>query len=571
MPLRRVVLAVLVVGTTVFVAWSFRLIIDGSSVFDWVLETSFFAGAVFAVAAGAVLWDRQPGNRCAVALIVLGVSMAVWFSFVLRVAGTVPPDRRWEHVLLEGGRALMRPMIIWVLLAWPTGRLRRWEARFVVGFGASYVIATFAVALMSTPAPLRVVSLDWLAGVVWASEFMVVTWCVEIIVMIVLWRRFRAAAAPARSLMLPVVVASVLMFVGEPTSIDVTLLLHWTRDIGTNALLPVGFVLLSFDYLRYIAIPLILLFAASRRRGVRGAPLTVELGAVTASGSLSALIAESLGDPTARVLYPSGVGWVDDVGDPAQRPVGQRSMTVVERDTEVVAAVDHGVVVRPAALEAAAGTLVLLAEHRALEARTQARVRELRRLRATVLEAEDAVRRHLERDLHDGAQQQVLALALQSRLAVASERDRLSLEIDRVRRELLEVAAGLTEGAIRERGLNSFLEALAATSPIPVELCAEVPSDLDPPVAATAWFVASEAVGNAAKHAAAMHVTIDVRPVGDALMVTVSDDGRGGADPAGGGLSGLDRRVRELGGEFLLHSPPGAGTALVASLPLGST
>ncbi len=135
-------------------------------------------------------------------------------------------------------------------------------------------------------------------------------------------------------------------------------------------------------------------------------------------GSLSASIAESLGDSTARVLYPASAGgWVDDAGRPAQRPSGERRITVVERDADVVAAIDHDVVVRPAALEAAAGTLVLLAEHRAFEARTQGRVRELRRLRTTVLEAEDAVRRRLERDLHDGAQQQVLALALQSRLS----------------------------------------------------------------------------------------------------------------------------------------------------------
>ncbi len=146
----------------------------------------------------------------------------------------------------------------------------------------------------------------------------------------------------------------------------------------------------------------------------------------------------------------------------------------------------------------------------------------------------------------------------------------MDVDIDRVRGELLEIAEGLTEGAIRERGLSSFLEALAAMSPIPVELCADVPADLDAPVAATAWFVASEAVGNAAKHAAAMHVTVDVRPVGDVLMVSVSDDGCGGADPDGGGLAGLVRRVRELGGEPGLNSPTGAGTALVASLPLGT-
>ena len=144
--------------------------------------------------------------------------------------------------------------------------------------------------------PLQVVSMDWLADVLWAVEFIVVTLCVEIVVLIVLLRRFRAAAAPAWSLMLPVVVASVLMFVGELAPlIHLSLLESWIRTVE-GGLTPVGFALISLDYLRYIAIPLILLFAAARRRGVRGVPLTVELGAVTASGSLSALITESLGD-----------------------------------------------------------------------------------------------------------------------------------------------------------------------------------------------------------------------------------------------------------------------------------
>ena len=228
-----------------------------------------------------------------------------------------------------------------------------------------------------------------------------------------------------------------------------------------------------------------------------------------------------------------------------------------------------GSIDRPAALEAAAGTLGLLAEHRALEARTLARVRELRALRTEILEAEDATRQRLERDLHDGAQQQILALALQARIPDAMDDAQLAAEIRRVARELLGIADGVTERVIAERGLQSYLEALAAMAPVTVELSGHVPSGLDAPVAATAWFVASEAVGNAAKHASAGRVTVDVRPVGGVLRVAVNDDGCGGADPDGGGLGGLARRVRGLGGELLVHSPAGAGTALTASLPLG--
>ncbi len=463
--------------------------------------------------------------------------------------------------------ALLRPLVVWLLLAWPTGRLTRGEHRLATVFGVGYFVSVFLFEALYKWSVIAVASLDWLTVPLRPFVYWVVAIGVEIVVLVVIVRRFRSAARPARSLIFPVVVAAVLMLAGDLSTLANNLLASWGR---TGSLITrFGFVAMGIDFFRFSALPLVLLVAAALRRGLRGATSTVELGAMTVPGSISGVLAESLDDPTARVLYPSPVGWVDDTGDLVAGAGEDRRMTLVERDNVQVAAIEHSITARPAALESAAGTLALLAEHQALDARTQARLRELRRVRSSVLEAEDATRRRLERDLHDGAQQQILTLALQARLASEADADAVAAAIRRVRDELLGLAEGVTEQVIAERGLTSFLEALAAMSPIAVELSGRVPEVLGAPVAATAWFVASEAVTNATKHASADHVTIDVRPVGDMLMVAVRDDGCGGANPDGGGLAGLARRVRELGGQFVLNSPAGAGTSLVASLPLG--
>jgi hypothetical protein len=190
--------------------------------------------------------------------------------------------------------------------------------------------------------------------------------------------------------------------------------------------------------------------------------MTVELGAVTEPGSMSAVLAESLGDPTARVLYPSAAGWVDDTGTLVAGPGGDRRLTVVERSDVEVAAIEHDVMARPAALESAVSTLGLLAEHQALDARTQARLQPRRSLERP---------RGRRRDLTaSGArsprrgQQQILTLALQARLAVRRTDTSWQPRSD-ARDDLLGLAEGVTEQVIAERGLGSFLEALAVMSP----------------------------------------------------------------------------------------------------------
>jgi signal transduction histidine kinase len=203
--------------------------------------------------------------------------------------------------------------------------------------------------------------------------------------------------------------------------------------------------------------------------------------------------------------------------------------------------------------------------------------------RARIVAAADHTRRRIERDLHDGAQQRLVSLALRLRAVqlslppdageLAGSLGSLVDEATSTLDELGELARGIHPIVLAEGGLTAALETLARRSAIPVELDGEVEGRLPEQVETAAYYVVSEALTNAAKHAAASVVRIRVDTVeaegGGALRVEVRDDGRGGAAVAQGtGLLGLKDRVEALGGRILLHSPPGAGTTLRLELPL---
>jgi len=205
-----------------------------------------------------------------------------------------------------------------------------------------------------------------------------------------------------------------------------------------------------------------------------------------------------------------------------------------------------------------------------------ARVVDLRTSQARIIAAADAERRRLERDLHDGAQQRLVAVALN--LGIARERlargdDALDLvsqagdEAQRAIGELRDLARGIHPAVLTERGLGAALRDVAGRCPVPVDVL-EYPDERFPPtVEATAYFVVSEALTNVAKYASADLATVAVRREGDWLVVEVSDDGSGGADPANGsGLRGLKDRIAALDGELTVDSPPGAGTRVRAEL-----
>jgi signal transduction histidine kinase len=225
-----------------------------------------------------------------------------------------------------------------------------------------------------------------------------------------------------------------------------------------------------------------------------------------------------------------------------------------------------------------AGAAAALAlENQRLSAELRARIEELRASRARLVEAGDAERRRLERDLHDGAQSRLVALALKLRLArmqaepgsrAAMLLEESSAELQASLDELRKLARGIHSAVLTDRGLATALRALADRAAVPVEI-EGVPSEPLPPAAETAvYFVVAEALTNVAKYARAQTAIVTLTLTAGEVAVEVADDGVGGADAASGsGLRGLSDRVAALDGRLELTSPPGGGTRVRARIP----
>ncbi len=209
------------------------------------------------------------------------------------------------------------------------------------------------------------------------------------------------------------------------------------------------------------------------------------------------------------------------------------------------------------------------------------RVEELHESRSRVVDSVDAERRRIERDLHDGAQQRLVAVAMNLGRARANfdkdpEAARLMLdeahqESKRALAELRDLARGIHPAVLTDRGLDAAISGLAGSSPVPVTVNVRVEPRCQPAVEAIAYFVVSEALANVSKHAQARSVVVDIERFHDRLQVTVRDDGVGGADPArGSGLTGLRDRVAGVDGTLHIVSPPGGPTELRADLPCAS-
>ncbi|WP_308190318.1 sensor histidine kinase [Pseudonocardia sp. TRM90224] len=201
------------------------------------------------------------------------------------------------------------------------------------------------------------------------------------------------------------------------------------------------------------------------------------------------------------------------------------------------------------------------------------RVEALAESRAAVVAAVDDERRRIERDLHDGVQQRVVALGmLLGRARRHPERatelvEQAHEEAQRVLTDLRDVSWRIYPAVLDTGGLAAALDSVAERAPLPVRITCTLDVEPPVPVRAAAWFVVCEAVNNAAKHSAASAVTVAVRGEGSILCAEVRDDGVGGADPAGGGLAGLARRVAAADGTFSVSSPPGGPTVVRAELP----
>jgi len=289
------------------------------------------------------------------------------------------------------------------------------------------------------------------------------------------------------------------------------------------------------------------------------------------------LLRQALRDPTLHVAYwvQDRTQWVDADGQ-AVRP-----------DTDAIEVVRHG---RPIArvtvnrervdpdlARAAVAAAVPELDNVGLRSAIALQLVEVQQSRARIAAAQAEERRRIERNLHDGAQQRLLALGLQMQAAQLNgspDRLRAALhtgvaQLQTAMAELRELANGLHPALLSDGGLAAALDDLANRVPVPIDTRVD-DIRFGPDTEATAWFIACEAVTNAVKHANATRITVDSHQDDDRLVLTVADDGAGGADPAGDGIRGLADRAEAAGGSLTVHSPAGAGTTITVELPCES-
>jgi signal transduction histidine kinase len=340
-----------------------------------------------------------------------------------------------------------------------------------------------------------------------------------------------------------------------------------------------------FTPIALASLPLAFVFGLLRSRlAVASAGhLVVELGSSPPPERIRDALAATLHDPSLALAYqvPGREGWVDSEGRPLDLPDRRsgRAYTILERGGEAVAALIHDRSLEndPTLVAVVAGAAALAIENERLQADVRARLAEVVESRARLVTVADQERRRLERDLHDGAQQRLVALALT--LSRAGERvderpgetRELLADGERQLRKALEelrrLAAGIRPAILSDAGLGA-LESLAENAPVPVTLLATVDCRLPDQVEAAAYFAVCELLTNVAKHARATSVTVTASLEDGRLQVEVSDDGAGGAQFGGGsGLNGLVDRITALDGHLTLDSPMGGGTRVEVDLP----
>jgi signal transduction histidine kinase len=399
--------------------------------------------------------------------------------------------------------------------------------------------------------------------------------------LVLIIRRVRAYTPPQRRVYAPVLYAGAAQF----GLLAIEILLS-SVGLSDSAVQP-------FDLLAALcfgALPLIFvagLLRSSVRRAGQVGELVASLGEAPAHppARLRDLLADALGDRDLDLAYwlPGDERWIDAEGRPFELPApgGRRAVLEIEQDGERIGAVVHDAALlehEPELLRAIGAAAGLSLENERLAAELRASLEEVRASRARIVEAGDRERRRLERNLHDGAQQRLVALSL----ALGVARNKVSAdpgaaerliesaqgELQHALSELRELARGIHPALLADHGLGPAVETLAGRSPVPVEVSIATGERLPEPVEAAAYFVVAEALTNVAKYAGAEHASVRVARDNGSAVIEVSDDGVGGADPAGGsGLRGLADRVAALDGRLTVASRNGTGTTIVAEIP----
>ena len=521
------------------------------------------------MACGLVAWRRRPDSAVGPMLTVAG------FGVVLEeILVQVDSALAFTAALLLGE--------VWIVLYAALilsfvsgGRLVSTVDRVIVGtFFVGLFVLQFAVMLFAdVPDNLLLVRPDADLADALNKVQRVVLIVASLAVAVVIYARWRTASRPRRRALLPSLggAFSGVLYAAAQTTLLLESPVTWLFWILNTALLTV---------------PAALLWGLLRSRLARGglADLFRELG--TQRGvRLEAGLAKTLGDPGLVLAYrvPGERSYLDGSGQPVELPVsdGDRSTALIERDGRELGMLvyDASLDDDPELVEAVAATAAIALDDARLQAESEDRMAELRASRERIVAAGDAERRRLERNLHDGAQQRLVSVALQLRMiksrirtdpALAEElvtkaADELSVSLQ----ELRELARGI-HPAVLNHGLEAALRSLAARATVPTSVRFDGPR-LPERVELAAYFVACEALANVAKYAHATHATVRVSRRNGQAIIEIADDGVGGADEsAGTGLQGLADRVSALDGTLRILSPPGGGTVVTAELPCGS-
>jgi len=525
------------------------------------------------IATGLVAWQRRPGNRVGLLMMAAGVA-----DLVSHLYWSAPV----AYALVSVLSGLQIPIFVHLFLAFPSGRpTTRFERRFVASLYCAWIaLAPVALLLADTsddcercPSnPFRVVDSDAVASA-FGTVASVLAAGVLVITVVLLVRKVRRAGTATRRAMGPVLLA---ITIAAVSLVPLVVAESVGSDLSDTT---VGLI----SFLAWCAIPVAFLVGVLRTRLQRSAvaDLVVELGAASRPDEVRDAIARALRDPSLELAFwlPANERYVDPAGRPLDPTSdGARAVTVLENDERRVAALVHdpALLDEPELLEAVGAAASLTLENARLQAELSAQLTEVRASRARIVEAGDAERRRLERDLHDGAQQRLLGVRLALQLARGRIADgdgsvddlltEADAEVGDALEELRALARGIHPAILTDEGLAPAIAALARRASVPIELNI-APERLPEPVEATAYFVASEALANVAKHARASRATIGVARTNGRVAIEVTDDGVGGADAEGTGLRGLRDRVEALDGQLEVETQAGAGTRVTAVIP----
>lgn len=552
----------------------------GTSAAALVVGWSFIGTGLFA-------WWRRPMNRTGGLMTAVGFT---WF-FIPLTLSDVPAVFVAATVFAN----LVIVILAQLTLSFPSGRLGTPSTRWVVGLGyADAIFLQFlAVLFLRDPSgrpgcsdcprnPFAVTQNESLF--VAFNTLSAVGGVILMTIMVgILVRRWRSLEAAGRTAVAPVAATG-----GITLTLLAAGIASGVADSGSDDVqnLISGAAIISLT-----TVPFAFLLGLLRAQ-FTAAVAVGELIETLSDGSARDIdirdaLASALGDPTLEFAYwlPEAGRYVNEEGRTVNLPErgSGRFWSPVRHDGELVAAIvcDESLSERDSVIRSAGAAASLALRNQRLDAELRAKLGELHDSRARIVRASDDARRRLERDLHDGAQQHLVSMALNLRLArdslqsdpaaAAELIDHVSSELAAATSELRELARGIHPAILSDRGLKAALEALAARSAVPVEL-GDIPSAALPDAIESAiYFTVTEALTNVARYAGATAAKVSVELRNGNAVATVSDDGGGGADPAAGtGLRGLHDRIAALDGRLEVESPIGRGTVVRAEIPCAS-